>query len=63
MTKDEKREQFKPKKWGLYNNGKLVRVCSSHTSAKTALFYKCESLKEHPHRRSNNYYTIKPYDE
>ena len=38
MTKDEKREQFKPKKWGLYNNGKLVRVCSSHTSAKRALF-------------------------
>lgn len=61
MTREEKEEQFKPKKWAMYNNGVFVTTFRSHTEAKKALHRKCEEMKKYPYDYADDYYTIKPY--
>jgi len=60
MTKEEKREQFAPKRWSLYCNDVFVASFASHTEAKHALYNKCEEIKKHPRKYRGKYYTIKP---
>lgn len=62
MTKEEKIEQFKPKRWALYNNGEFVTSFLSHTAAKKALHNRCELMKKYPYDYSDDYFTIKPYE-
>lgn len=59
MTKEEKQEMFKPKRWALYENGEFINCFESHTAAKKAKHFK---IKE----ANNDYldfdYEIKPYN-
>lgn len=58
MTKEEKRIQFAPKRYALYENGILVDVYDSHAAAKKAKhFY----IKESYENWLDCVYEIKPY--
>lgn len=46
MTKDEKRELFKPKKWGLFEDGRLIGTFSSRASVKRAQHYKMKEAND-----------------
>ena len=63
MTQEEKQEQFKPKKWALYNNEEFITSFDSHKAAKLALHKKCEMMKKYPYDYADDYYTIKPYQQ
>ena len=63
MTQEEKKEQFKPKKWALYNNEEFITSFCSHKAAKLALHKKCEMMKKYPYDYVDDYYTIKPYQQ
>lgn len=62
MTEKEKEEQFRPKRWALYNNEKFITSFNSHKAAKLALHKKCEEMKKYPYDYDGEYYTIKPYN-
>jgi len=40
MTKEEKREMYKPHKWKLYENGEYINTYDSHNEAKKAMHQK-----------------------
>lgn len=61
MTQEEKKEQFKPKEWALYNNEEFITSFPSHKAAKLALHNKCKEMKKYPYDYADDYYTIKPY--
>lgn len=56
LTKEQKRKLFDPKKWGLYCNGDLVRICDSHSEAKKAKYF---GNKEANENWLDETYTIK----
>lgn len=39
MTKEDKREQYKPHNWGLYENDQCIGIYKSHKRAKKAKYF------------------------
>lgn len=62
MTKEEKEQLYRPKRWALYCNDEFVSSYPSHNSAKAALHRKCEEIKKYSYDCDNEFYTIKPYN-
>ncbi len=61
MTKEEKEQLYKPKRWALYCNDEFVMSYESRNAAKRALHYRCEEAKKYPYDCADEYYMIKPY--
>lgn len=61
MTREEKKELYKPKRGAMYRNGEFVRSYLSHKAAKRALHHQCELMEKYPYDYFDEYYTIKPY--
>lgn len=61
MTREEKKELYKPKQWAMYRNDEFVRSYLSHNAAKRALHHQCKLMEEYPYDYCDEHYTIKPY--
>ena len=49
MTKEEKRELYRPKRWALYEDDEFVSSYMSHKAAKAALSRKVNLMKKYPY--------------
>ena len=59
MTKEEKRELYKPKWWAVYENGTFIGAWPSHKAAKAAMHRKIVEAEE---SWLDAFYEIKPYE-
>ena len=59
MTKEDKKELYRPKRWALYCNGDFVCTYESHAAAKRAKYFK---NKEADENWADETYTIKRYE-